>query len=64
MVALNKAFLDLLSRRSDPGDWPEDAEQENGEYECSCAICGATFYGHKRRVVCKRHANQATNPPT
>ena len=36
-----------------PGNWPEDFDHENGQYECRCCICKATFYGHKRRVVCK-----------
>lgn len=36
-----------------PGNWPEDATHENGDYECTCCHCGATFYGHKRRVTCK-----------
>lgn len=36
-----------------PGNWPEDATHENGDYECRCCHCGATFYGHKRRVTCK-----------
>jgi hypothetical protein len=42
-----------------PGNWPEDASHENGDYECACARCGATFYGHKRRVVCKVCAMRA-----
>lgn len=36
-----------------PGNWPEDASHENGDYECRCVTCKQTFYGHKRRVVCK-----------
>lgn len=34
-------------------DWPEDAAHENGQYQCICATCGASFVGHKRRVQCK-----------
>ncbi|HSW83499.1 MAG TPA: hypothetical protein VLH12_08495 [Usitatibacter sp.] len=34
-------------------DWTEDFEHENGNYYCSCVICGQEFFGHKRRVVCK-----------
>jgi len=36
-----------------PVDWTEDAKHENGNYGCRCAICGRSFIGHKRRVVCK-----------
>ena len=36
-----------------PGNWPEDASHENGDYECACMTCKQTFYGHKRRVICK-----------
>ena len=42
-----------------PGNWPEDASHENGDYECSCVKCKATFYGHKRRVICKVCATQS-----
>ena len=38
--------------------WPEDASHKNGDYECRCAICGAKFYGHKRRVCCKECASK------
>ena len=34
-------------------DWPEDFEHENGNYVCKCCECKLTFFGHKRRVVCK-----------
>lgn len=44
---------------ANPGNWPEDSSHENGNYECKCCHCGATFYGHKRRVVCKVCASQA-----
>ena len=56
--------LGLGARHDDPGDWLEDSTHENGDYENECAICGKRFFGHKRRVVCKRHGKQATtNPP-
>lgn len=42
-----------------PGNWPEDSSHENGDYECECCHCGATFYGHKRRVTCKVCASPA-----
>lgn len=65
LAAAFAATIGLGVRRDDPGDWPEDSAHENGDYENECAICGATFFGHKRRVICKRHANQTTtNPPT
>ena len=34
-------------------DYPEDKQYENGTYQCICNSCGITFYGHKRRIVCK-----------
>jgi hypothetical protein len=34
-------------------DWPEDANDENGNYCCVCRLCGNEFTGHKRRFVCK-----------
>lgn len=43
--------------RRDIIDWTEDYEQENGNYENKCCHCGWTFYGHKRRVICKGCAN-------
>ncbi len=45
-----------------PGNWPEDASHENGDYECNCVGCGNTFYGHKRRVVCKQCASTGQVP--
>jgi hypothetical protein len=43
-----------------PRDWQEDADHENGGYQCECVHCKATFYGHKRRVVCKQCAERPT----
>lgn len=37
-----------------PGDYPEDFAGENGNYENRCCSCREIFYGHKRRLVCKR----------
>ena len=34
-------------------DWPEDFEQENGNYVNVCVLCGEEFVGHKRRVFCR-----------
>ena len=42
------------------GDWLEDAQYPNGNYTCKCSICGQTFIGHKRRVVCKVCAEEET----
>jgi hypothetical protein len=42
-------------------DWPEDFELENGNYVRRCLTCSHTFFGHKRRVVCKTCA--AAAPP-
>jgi hypothetical protein len=35
------------------GNWPGDASQENGNYNCTCCQCGLVFIGHKRRVQCR-----------
>ena len=45
-----------------PGNWGEDFSHENGDYECRCVHCGNTFYGHKRRVTCKRCATTRQVP--
>jgi len=34
-------------------NYPEDYEQENGQYIHKCSECSRTFHGHKRRRVCK-----------
>ncbi len=33
-------------------DFPEDADQENGNYANLC-LCGQTFIGNKHRIICK-----------
>lgn len=43
-------------------DWTEDFPYENGKYSCTCAVCGAHFIGHKRRVVCRQCANVQDDP--
>lgn len=43
-------------------DWPEDFEYENGIYMNTCAECGNTFTGHKRRVTCKSCHDAAPVP--
>lgn len=42
----------------DDRNYSEDSPFENGNYECRCITCGATFFGHKRRVQCKVCANK------
>ena len=42
-------------------DWTEDFPHENGNYECVCIYCKKHFYGHKRRVVCKKCAEIPSN---
>ena len=37
-------------------DWPEDLAHENGNYSCTCVVCGERFQGHKSRHVCKECA--------
>lgn len=34
-------------------DFPEDADQENGNYERECVSCGKSFVGNKHRTTCK-----------
>jgi hypothetical protein len=36
-----------------PQDYPEDSENENGNYWHECPKCGREFLGDKGRVVCK-----------
>src|SRR6478736_9041060 len=35
-------------------DWSEDFPHENGNYSNKCMECKLYFYGHKRRVICKK----------
>lgn len=48
-----------LSYGSAERDWPEDFARENGNYLCRCFSCGESFIGHKRRVTCKKCADEA-----
>lgn len=41
---------------SSPRDWPDDFKHENGNYVCACMYCQHTFFGHKRRIICKECA--------
>jgi hypothetical protein len=34
-------------------DWTEDWPHENGMYYCRCHQCDNTFFGYKRRIICK-----------
>ena len=35
-------------------DFPEDSEEENGNYENRCMECGNLFIGNKHRYLCKK----------
>lgn len=35
-------------------DYPEEWHTENGLYQHECSVCHNIFYGHKRRIVCKK----------
>lgn len=35
-------------------DHSEDFKLENGKYEHICYRCKQKFYGHKRRIICKK----------
>jgi hypothetical protein len=39
-------------------DYPEDANQENGNYENTCIRCNITFIGNKHRRECKSCRNK------
>ena len=55
----SRPFIRALYGKYLPCDYPEDAENENGNYSNLC-ICGTEFIGHKRRVMCRVCA---TTPP-
>lgn len=44
----------LPKRDESNRDWPEDYNQENGNYQNKCIGCGLLFYGNKHRVICKQ----------
>jgi hypothetical protein len=44
-----------------PRSWREDYFHENGRYLCHCIGCGESFFGYKRRHVCKECARVAGN---
>jgi rRNA maturation endonuclease Nob1 len=51
---MTELFLDgiydnLITKR----DWPEDFDDENGNYLKKCIRCGNIFKGYKRRAICK-----------
>lgn len=35
-------------------DFPEDYEQENGNYQNKCWFCNLLFWGNKHRRLCKK----------
>lgn len=43
-------------------DWPEDFEDENGNYQNRCCVCKEFFFGYKRRVTCKKCKSKTTYP--
>ena len=43
----------LRFTRPTPGDWVEDFDKDNGQYQCKCTRCTEMFTGYKRRVLCK-----------
>lgn len=42
-----------------PRDWVDDFPHENGSYQRECIPCKQTFYGHKRRHICKQCYDEA-----
>ena len=72
---LRDELADTVSRpaRSEPGkwlrdtttderSWHEDSGHENGNYYNTCCHCLRSFFGHKRRVICKVCSTES--PPT
>lgn len=51
--AINVGTQGHSAHKSNPRDWSEDFNHENGNYQNLCYNCQKTFIGHKRRVVCK-----------
>jgi hypothetical protein len=51
--AVPEGFKLLRNSTVTERSWKEDEAHENGNYSCECCECGRTFFGHKRRVVCK-----------
>lgn len=43
----------LLPEFNSPRNWTEDYELENGKYICHCIRCNKSFFGYKRRLICK-----------
>jgi hypothetical protein len=41
-------------KESKERDWPEDSNQENGNYMNQCVFCKKDFIGNKHRVICKK----------
>jgi hypothetical protein len=51
--AIPDGYKLLRDSTHDERSWKEDASHENGNYYCTCCVCGRQFNGHKRRVLCK-----------
>lgn len=51
-----KEHLPKLFGTESERDWQEDLSHENGNYTNKCIECGLFFWGHKRRVICKKCA--------
>jgi len=54
---MRELYRPWLTAPTDRG-WPKDFSLENGNYQNICCECGAFFYGHKRRVVCRKCSNR------
>lgn len=58
-----KQIAAILNDMLTPKDWPDDAMHENGRYSCHCCNCGASFLGHKRRVMCRECSEKPQGTP-
>lgn len=50
---MNAPALPYYGPRNPGHDFPEDFEQENGQYMNRCIRCNKVFIGNKHRFVCK-----------
>lgn len=62
LSAIPEGYSLLKNSTHEQRSWPEDATHENGNYYCSCCVCGRQFTGHKRRVLCKVCNAETVNP--
>ena len=42
-----------------PKNWVEDYKDGHNQYICKCVKCKESFYGYKRRIVCKECESRA-----